>query len=86
MNLQKNAITERMKKLFNFTFSFNFISHDDIVKELNKFKSKKASQKADITMKIFKENIGIIYNFLCHNFNNSFPCSAFPTGKKYMQM
>ena len=42
MNLQKNAITERMKKLCNFTFSFNFISYDDIVKELNKFKSKKA--------------------------------------------
>ena len=28
------AITKRMKNLGNFTFSFNFISHDDIVKEL----------------------------------------------------
>ena len=27
------AITKRMKNLGNFTFSFNFISHDDIVKE-----------------------------------------------------
>ena len=75
-----------MKKLFNFTFSFNFISHDDIVKELNKLKSKKASQKADITTNIFNENVDIIYNFLSHNFNNSFPCSTFPTGIKYMQM
>ena len=27
------AITKRMKNLDNFIFSFNFISHDDIVKE-----------------------------------------------------
>ena len=31
-----NAITERMKILGNFTLSFNFISHDDTVKKLNK--------------------------------------------------
>ena len=37
------AITKRMKNLGNSTFSFNFISHGDIVKELNKLKSKKAS-------------------------------------------
>ena len=35
-----NAITERMKKLGNFTFSFNFILHEDTVKKLNKLKSK----------------------------------------------
>ena len=34
-----NAITERMKILGNFTLSFNFISHDDTVKELNKLKN-----------------------------------------------
>ena len=28
-----NAITKRMKDLGNFTFSFNFVSHDDTVKE-----------------------------------------------------
>ena len=38
-----NAITKRMKILGNFTFSFNFISHDDTIKELNKLKCKKAS-------------------------------------------
>ena len=37
-----------MKNLGNFTFSFNFITHDDTVKELNKLESKKASQKTDI--------------------------------------
>ena len=40
-----NAITKRMKYLSNFTFSFNFISHGDVVKELNKLKSKKTSQE-----------------------------------------
>ena len=57
-----------MKNLGNFTFSFNFITHDDTVKELNKLESKKASQKTDIPIKIVKENVGIISHFLYHNF------------------
>ena len=77
------AITKRMKNLGNFTFSFNFISHDDIVKELNKLKAKKASQKTDNPIKIVKENVDIISHFLYHNFNNSLSCSTFPTGMKY---
>ena len=77
------AITKRMKNLGNSTFRFNFISHGDIVKELNKLKSKKASQKTDIPIKIVKENIGIISHFLYHSFNNSLSCSTFPTGMKY---
>ena len=72
-----------MKNLRNFTFSFKFTSHDDIVKELNKLKTKKASQKTDITIKIVKENIDIISHFLYHNFINSLSCSTFPTGIKY---
>ena len=75
------AITKRMKNLGNSTFRFNFISHGDIVKELNKLKSKKASQKTDIPIKIVKENIDIISHFLYHNFNN-LSCSTFPTGMK----
>ena len=77
------AITQRMKNLGNFTFSFNFISHDDIGKELNKLKTKKASQKTDIPIKIVKENVEIISHFLYHSFNNSLSCSTFPTGMKY---
>ena len=56
-----NAITKRMKDMGNFTFGFNFISHGDIVKELNKLKSKKASQRTDIPLKIVKENVDIIH-------------------------
>ena len=65
------------------TLSFSFISYDDKVKELNKLKSKKASQKTDIPIKIVKENVDIISHFLYHNFNNSLSCSTFPTGMKY---
>ena len=72
-----------MKNLGNSTFSFNFISDYDIVKELNKLKTKKASQKTDIPIKIVKENVDIISHFLHHNFNNSLSCSTFPTGMKY---
>ena len=78
-----NAITKRMKNLGNLTFSFNFISHEDTVKELNKLKNKKASQKTDIPIKIVKENVDIISHFLYHNFNNWLSCSTFPSGMKY---
>ena len=72
-----------VKNLGNFNFSFNFISHDEIVKELNNLKTKKASQKTDIPIKIVKENVDIISHFVYHNFNNSLSCSTFPTGLKY---
>ena len=53
------------------------------MKELNKLKTKKASQKTDIAIKIVKENVDIIFHFLYHNFNNSLSCFTFPTGMKY---
>ena len=77
------AITKPMKNVGNSTFSFNFISHGNIVKELNKLKSNKASQKTDISIKIVKKNVDIISHFMYHNFNNSLSWSAFPTGMKY---
>ena len=57
-----------MKTLGNLTFSFNYISHDDTIKELNEFKSKKPSQKTNIPIKMVKENVDIISHFLYHNF------------------
>ena len=62
---------------------FNFISHDDTLKELHKLKSSKASQKTDIPIKIVKKTVDLISHFLYHNFNNSLSCSTFPTGMKY---
>ena len=72
-----------MKYLGNFTISFNFVSHEDAVKELNRLKNKKAVQKIDISIKIVKENVDIISHFPYHDFNNSLSCSIFPTGIKY---
>ena len=61
-----NASIKRMKNLGNFTFSFNFISHDNIIEEINKLKSKKASQKTDIPKKMVKENVDTISHLLHH--------------------
>ena len=61
-----NASIKRMKNLGNFTFSFNFISHDNIIEEINKLKSKKASQKTDIPKKMVKENVDTISHLLYH--------------------
>ena len=60
-----------MKNPGNFTFSFHFITLNNTVEERNKLKSKKASQKTDIPIKIVKENVDIISHFLYPNFNNS---------------
>ena len=49
-----------MKKLGNFAFSFNFISHENRVKELNKLKSTKDLQKTDIPINIVKEDVILI--------------------------
>ena len=44
-HLSINFITKRMKNQGNFTFSFNFISHDDTVKELNKLKARRLHKR-----------------------------------------
>ena len=73
----------KKKEKGNFTFSFNFISHEDTVKQINKLKSKTPLQKTDIPIKIVKENVDIVFHFLYHNFNNSLSCSTSPTNMKY---
>ena len=65
------ATTDRMEKLGKLIFNFKLTSHEEIEKELNNLKIKKASQKSDIPLKIIKENVDIISYFLYHNFNNS---------------
>ena len=57
-----------MKNLDNFTFSFNFISHDDTGKELNKLKNKKASQKNRYSYKNYQGKCG---------YHVPFPISSF---------
>ena len=69
------AITEKMEKIGNPTFGFDFTSYEKTVKELNNSKIRKVSQKTDIPARIIKENIVILSYF-----------QAFPTGKKYSQV
>ena len=53
------------------SFSFKFINRKKIFNELQKQKSKKACQGSNIPLKIIKENINIITDFIYNNFNNS---------------
>ena len=58
------AITEKMEKLSNPTFGFDFTSYEETVKEANNSKIRKVSQKTDIPVIIIKENIDIVSYFL----------------------
>ena len=51
------AITEKIEKLSNPAFGFDFTSYDGTVKEINNVKIKKVSQKTDIPFRIIKENV-----------------------------
>ena len=61
----------------DLSFSFKFIDRKKIFNELQKLKSKKAFQESDIPVKIIKENINIITDFIYNNFNNSLVGSNF---------
>ena len=45
-----------MEKTGNPLFGFGFTLYEEIVKEVNSLKIKKVSQKADIPVRIVKEN------------------------------
>ena len=61
------------------SFSFSFITKEAILNELRKLSPKKACQEIDIPVKIIKENLGVVSNFLNNNFNNYQFSSNFPT-------
>ena len=79
-------ITEKIEKLGNPTFGFDFNSYEKTVKQVNNLKIRKVSQITDTPVRIIKENIDIVSYFLYHNFNNSLSCSTFPTGIKYAEV
>ena len=66
----------------DLSFSFKFIDRKKIFNELQKLKSKTAFQGSDIPVKIIKENINIITDFIYNNFNNSLFSSYFPSNLK----
>ena len=66
----------------NLSFSFKLIDKRKIFDELQKLKREKACQGSDIPVKIIKENINIITDFICNNFINSLFSSYFPSNLK----
>ena len=82
---EKHASILKIKEMMgtnNLTFSFKFIDRKKIFNELQKLKSKKACQGSDIPVKIIKENIDIITDFIYNNLNNSLLSSYFPSNLK----
>ena len=74
-------IKEKMKNK-NMSFSFSFVTKETILNELRKLNPKKACQESDIPVKIIKENLDIVSNFVYNNFNNSLFSSNFPSHLK----
>ena len=57
----------------NMSFFFSFVTKETILNlnELCKLSPKKVCQESNIPVKIIKENVDIISNFVYNNFNNS---------------
>ena len=70
----------------NPKFSFNFISFEDTLDDINKLNSKKASQITNIPVPVFEGTKDVIALFIYHNFNNSSSSSSFPTGLNYVDV
>ena len=73
-----------MEQFAYTTFGFDFTSYEETAKEVNNLKTRTVSHKTNISFKIVKENIDIIY-FLYHNYN-SLSCSTFSPGMKYAKV
>ena len=61
------------------SYSFSFFTKETILNELRKLSPQKACQESDIPVKIIKENLDIVSNFVYNNFNNSLFSSNFPS-------
>ena len=57
------------------SFAFEFISVEEIIKEVNKLDIKKAFEALDIPVKITKESKDLIKYFAYNNFNNALSSS-----------
>ena len=54
------------------TFRFSEVKIEDIKKDILKLDKNKASQHSDISIKIVKENLDILTDFLCTNIKQLF--------------
>ena len=73
---------KEMMRTSTLLFPFKLIVRKKIFNELQKLKNKKACQGSDIPVKIIKENIDIITDFIYSNFNNSLFSSCRPSNLK----
>ena len=76
-------INKNMERIVCSSFSFEFVSLEETMKEVNKLSIKKASQTLDIHFKIIKENKDWISYFVYNNFKNALLSSQNPNGLKY---
>ena len=65
----------------NMFFSISFVTKETIL-ELRKLNPKKACQESNIPVKIIKESLDIVSNFVYNNFNNSLFTSNFSSHLK----
>ena len=63
-------------------FTFNYVTKEDVIKEINNLDASKASQEDDILTKIIKENSDIFSNLICQSFNNMIDVCIFPASLK----
>ena len=73
------AISEKYDKN---TFSFRYVSLDEIKKEIKNLNTKKACQDTDIPTKIVQENSDIFAEFIFQNLNYGIEFSVFPANIK----
>ena len=60
-------ITEKMN---NNVFSFQKVTYEEILNEINSLGTSKSTQSEDIPFKIIKDNADLFANFILQNFNN----------------
>ena len=65
-----------------YHFPLNLLTERKYSMNYKNYKAKKAYQGSDIPVKIIKENINIITDFVYNNFNNSLFSSYFPSHLK----
>ena len=69
---RKHPSTEAIKNISkNNSFSFQKVSYEDVLKEIQNFDASKACQDTDVPTKIIKGNSDIFGNFTYQNFNDA---------------
>ena len=61
------------------SFSFSFVTKETILNKLRKLNPIKVSQESDIPVKIIKQNLDIVSNFVYNNFINFLFILNFPS-------